>query len=202
MRGELTRAVLFKGPDLTSLERCTLAKMARGWHIGGTVVASFDGQPAEVIYGIGCDDEWRTRSARIRLTVGTERRELHLGVNVPTLGPKKGHRQWTPIYDGKRLEHVGDLADTFDCFDVDLGVTPSTNTLPIRRLDLQVGESAEVTAVWVRFPALTVQPLTQRYTRLDERRYRYESATGFSAELEVDELGLVVRYGDVWERAG
>ena len=85
--------------------------------------------------------------------------------------------------------------------DIDLSVTPSTNTLPIRRLDLKVGESKEVTATWVRFPELVIQPLPQRYTRLTETRYRYESRGGaFTAELEVDENGVVIDYPPAWER--
>ncbi|HEU0053514.1 MAG TPA: putative glycolipid-binding domain-containing protein [Longimicrobium sp.] len=87
------------------------------------------------------------------------------------------------------------------CVDVDISLSPSTNTLPIRRLGLAVGESAEVAAAWVRFPGLTVEVLPQRYTRLDERRWRYESRRGsFVAELEVDADGVVTRYGDLWER--
>jgi hypothetical protein len=58
-----------------------------------------------------------------------------------------------------------------------------------------------VTAAWLRFPELTLEPLSQRYVRLDERRYRYESQGGsFVAELEVDDLGLVVHYEGGWQR--
>jgi hypothetical protein len=35
------------------------------------------------------------------------------------------------------------------------------------------------------------QPLSQRYTRLTNNSYRYESNTGFTAEIVVDDLGLV-----------
>jgi hypothetical protein len=76
-----------------------------------------------------------------------------------------------------------------------------TNTLPIRRLAPAIGESIDVTAAWVRFPELTLEPLPQRYTRLSERRYRYESNGGaFVAELEVDDAGLVITYEGGWER--
>jgi hypothetical protein len=51
----------------------------------------------------------------------------------------------------------------------------------------------------VKFPGLEIQPLAQTYTRLSENRYRYESP-GFSAELHVDELGLVITYKNGWER--
>lgn len=58
-----------------------------------------------------------------------------------------------------------------------------------------------MTAVWVRFPELTIEPLPQRYTWLDERRYRYESAGGaFVAAIEVDELGLATEYEGGWRR--
>ncbi len=53
----------------------------------------------------------------------------------------------------------------------------------------------------VRFPQLEVARLAQRYTRLRERLYRYESRSGaFTALDEVDELGLVVDYEGMWVR--
>ena len=58
----------------------------------------------------------------------------------------------------------------------------------VRRLDLAVGQSAEVTAAWVQFPSFEVKPLPQRYTRLSDYRYRYESfAPGFETEIEVEQ---------------
>ena len=85
--------------------------------------------------------------------------------------------------------------------DVDISLSPSTNTLPIRRLGLSVQQSAEVEALWIRLPDLTVETLPQQYTRTGERSYRYSSRGGaFTADLEVDEHGLVVNYGKFWER--
>ena len=81
-------------------------------------------------------------------------------------------------------------------------MTPATNTLPIRRLNLHVGGSESVIAAWVKFPELTVEPLSQRYTRLAKDTYSYESNTGFSAEIVVDDLGLVNMYPGGWERIG
>ena len=81
----------------------------------------------------------------------------------------------------------------------DLEFSPVTNTLAIERLGLEIGASAELVTAWVRFPALTVEPYPQRYTRLTKSTDRFESE-GFSAEIEVDDLNLVVRYGDLWER--
>jgi hypothetical protein len=63
------------------------------------------------------------------------------------------------------------------CSDVDLGCSPSTNTLPIRRLGLGIGSAKTIQAAWIRFPALTVEKAAQTYTRLDEFTYRYASGT-------------------------
>ena len=93
-----------------------------------------------------------------------------------------------------------ELREIQGCDDVDLAVTPATNTLAIRRLSLQAGSSESIIAAWVKFPELTVQPLSQRYTRLAQNTYRYASNTGFSAEIVVDDLGLVTSYPGGWER--
>jgi len=85
------------------------------------------------------------------------------------------------------------------CTDVDLEISPSTNTIPIRRLNLAVGQASAVTAAWVRFPALTVEPLTQRYTRTGANRYHYASGA-FATEIEVDDVGLVTGYEGGWVR--
>jgi hypothetical protein len=86
-------------------------------------------------------------------------------------------------------------------FDVDFEISPVTNSLSIRRLNLKVGESAQSTAVWVRFPGLRLERLRQRYTRIDDTRYRYEAPElGFTSQLEVDKAGLIVKYGDLWMR--
>jgi len=94
-----------------------------------------------------------------------------------------------------------ELAEMKGMYDIDLAISPCTNTLPIRRLSMNVGESIALNAVWVRFPDFSVLPLSQQYTRLGDRRYAYESRGGqFRAELEVDDLGLVITYGAFWHR--
>jgi len=147
------------------------------------VALAFADAPALVRYTVACDAAWQTRTVVVDCAIGLRQRILRL----TTAGGK-----WD--LDGQPRP------DLNGCVDVDLGVTPATNTLPIRRLNLAVGESREVVAAWVRFPALELRLLAQRYTRLDERTYRYESDTGFSAELTVDDLRLVISYPQGWER--
>jgi len=72
----------------------------------------------------------------------------------------------------------------------------------IRRLDLDIGKSESVSAIWIKFHDLEIQPLSQRYTRIGTNMYRYESDTGFSAEIVVDDLGLVITYPGGWDQIG
>ncbi len=86
------------------------------------------------------------------------------------------------------------------CIDLDLNFSPSTNLLPIRRLALTVGETADVRAAWLRFPSFKLEPLPQQYRRIGETTYRYESAGGqFIADLKVNRSGFVVDYPSIWQ---
>ena len=185
MATNVVRSLLWSRRDQISLEYFQLHQASDEIRLSGTVLTAHDGQPLRLEYTVHCDRSWVTRSARIHLTHGTASRELTLIVD-------DDWRWWS---DGK------ELTDVAGCVDVDISLSPSTNTLPIRRLSLAPGGASDVTAAWIRFPELTVEPLPQRYVRTGELLYRYASAGGaFTADIEVDDLGLVVRYPPLWDR--
>ena len=136
-------------------------------------------------YRIQCDTEWRCRELDVEV-IGTAQM-------LRLRGDGRGH--WTDG-DGARLAALD------GALDVDLPITPFTNTLPIRRLGLAAGASAEIAVVYVRAPELSVELDRQRYTCVEpRRRYRYEAVDGsFSADLEVDSLGLVLTYPGLFRR--
>ena len=170
--------MLWRGPD-GSLERCTLLVNRAGVRLAGTVLAAHDGAPLEVRYAIDLDRRWQTRRAEVRIADGPS-----------LLLDSDGRGHWAAA--GRRV------LDLDGCRDVDLEISPSTNTLPIRRLAPAEGRSVAARAAWVRLPSLALEPLDQTYERLTATAYRYRSGD-FTAELEVDGDGLVLRYGDLWE---
>jgi len=88
-----------------------------------------------------------------------------------------------------------------DCIDVDIMGMTFTNTLPIRRLQLKVGASAQIAAAFVVVPDLVTRRERQRYTRLSENEYRYEGlGTGFTSVLTVDDEGIVIDYPQLSRR--
>ena len=82
-------------------------------------------------------------------------------------------------------------------------MTPFTNTLPIRRLNLKKGQAHDVVTVYVHFPELAISADPQRYTCLEPMKlYRYESLdSDFVREIEVDPDGLVVSYPGLFRRS-
>ena len=178
-------SVLWRMRSETSLEHCRLTDDSNRLQLQGNVVARWDGEPLTAHYELQCTPDWRTQRTSIEILNDS-------GVSTLQLTADELLRWWR---DGNELREFRGLSD------IDLQISPCTNTLPIRRLNLGFGESASVSAVWVRFPELKLERLHQQYTRISKNQYHYESAHGaFRADLEVDDHGLIVRYGDLWER--
>jgi hypothetical protein len=89
------------------------------------------------------------------------------------------------------------------CVDLDLNFTPATNLMPLRRLDLPVGETAEVRSAWLEWPRGILSVLTQRYTRRSATEYDYEAdlpgSTKFTGVLRVEPRGWVLDYAGLWQ---
>jgi len=179
----MQRDVMWQRLDMPGLEHLQLIADNDGVGVGSVLIGVVDNAPLSLRYQIYCNAKWQV-----------------LGVNVQTFEHKglslqaDGEGHWTT--------GSGSTIDFLDgCIDADISITPFTNTLSIKRLNLQHGETAEIAVAYIELPALSVQPSMQRYTCLDARRYRFESlATGYTADLTVDEDGLVIEYPDLWKR--
>jgi hypothetical protein len=180
-----TRRVAWRRSDeVEADEHCTLSLRETGLSLVGTVIGAEGGLPARVEYRVLADRAGLTTAAHVRDLRGFETRTIAL--------ERDSKERWT--VDGLAVRSLK------GCTDVDLGCSPSTNTLPIRRLRLAIGASHTIQAAWIRFPELTVVKAKQTYTRLDEFTYRYESGA-FAADLAVDHDGLVTTYAE-WRRTG
>jgi len=169
--------------DGSGLDECRLAATASGIQLTGEIAAEAGERPW-ARYAIACDAAWRTRSVAVDLADG---RRLRLASD--------GDGSWTR--DGTPEPALSGAVD------VDLSGTPATNTLPIRRLALGIGDRAAIRCAYVDLPALAVSAEAQSYTRLAAARYRFESpAHGFARDIEVDGDGLVVGYPGLFRRVG
>jgi hypothetical protein len=167
------------------LEHLVLAESADEVIAEAAILATSGEVDFAARYRITCDASWRVRKAEIAQVGSDHRIELM----------SDGTGNWV---DGSG----GALPQLAGAIDIDISITPFTNTLPIRRLKLQAGQSAEILAVYLQLPAFSITTDRQRYTCLEAgRRYRYESVdSDFTRDVEVDEHGLVVTYPGLFRR--
>lgn len=182
----MSRREIFWAPvRWPGFEHCRVALERDATEAEGLVVGVREGKTFRARYAVSCDDAWRTRRLRVEVEGGAAL-ELH--------GDGDGH--WRSV--------KGDAVGALDgCLDVDISVTPFTNTLPVRRLGLAPHDPRDLRVVYVDVPALRVGVANQRYTCLLRREdgtiHRYESGT-FSADLTCDADGLVIEYPRAFTR--
>jgi hypothetical protein len=148
-----------------------------------------EGAAWAISYSLELDASWTTRSARV------------VGHSAQGSSDVQLHRDATGRWrvDGRPAPQLD------GCFDVDLETSALTNALPVKRLELEVGQQADAPAAYVRTRDLRVERLEQRYVRLtdDGRRHRYSyHAPQFDVTCVItyDEFGLVLDYPGIATR--
>jgi uncharacterized protein len=172
--------------DVPGREAAQIERTGEGWRLMGALEVEEAEVAASLRYTIDCDERWHTRAALIEGTASG--RPIRVALVADGAGAWRRDGESLPALAG--------------ALDVDLGFTPATNTLPIRRLGLAVGERRPVRSAWLRFPELRLEPLEQTYTREAERVFRYRAMVDgepFVARLDTDAFGRVLRYEGLWE---
>lgn len=166
------------GHELLRLNRTTEGIVA-----DGTITDSSDTNYS-LIYHIECDEQWRTKS--VDITSNRNDRAIHLRSDC------NGH--WS-TEAGEALPILAGIID------VDISATPFSNTLPVRRLKLNIGESADISTVYIDVAEMRFVVDPQRYTRLSEYVYRYDSRdSDFTRDLLVDDERLIIDYPGLFRR--
>ena len=186
---QLKSVVRWAGWSGEGLDHCLFLRDSDGLCLEGLAIGAGDACTYAARYKVQTDAALRTRDVVVSFVGGPD---LWLVAD--------GKGNWTDGRTGVAIEGLT------GCTDVDIAVTPATNTLPILRSGLAVGESADVVVAYLPLTAglgAVIVPIAahQRYTRLGLDRYRYESLTsGFTSEIDVDENGLVKDYPGIFRR--
>lgn len=161
-----------------------LARLEMG-HEGATVAASevaIDaGRRWAVHFAVRLDAGWRTRR-----------------VIVAVAGDRPGRVELTSDGAGAWRRDGRPAPELAGCLDVDISATPVTNLFAIRRLGLEVGQSADIRAAWIDGGDIAVAPLDQTYTRLEPvgglAVYEYRDPRFGAFRLTVDAAGVPIDY--------
>lgn len=157
---------------------------AGGHTLRGKIIADLKGAGIEASYVVEADAAWRTR--RVRVEIVNLGRVLEISANGIGRWSDSGGT-WIPALDG--------------CIDVDISLTPATNTLPIRRLAPPLGVGADIKVAYILAPELSLRAGPQRYTQIADRLWRFNGIDiNFTADIAVDEESFVVDYPGLFHR--
>jgi hypothetical protein len=207
-----TRLVTWRGTDEWRAESASVVLDDEGVRATGTQIGA-DPLPYRLHYRLDAAAGFVTRSLAVTVAGDGWRRTLELrrdeaGVwAIATTADGEPAAELPPTTAGGARGDAAALAGALDC---DLGLSPLTNLMPIRRARLhRRAGSEDFLMAWVSVPDLEVFASAQRYEHVrvagagsvvrfvDRGRF-----AGFTAELELDADGLVVRYPELAERVG
>jgi uncharacterized protein len=181
---EVAATFFWRRLDQPGHDACRLVALEAGWQLCGAAVFREARRTCALRYDVIADQAFRTRRARVAGWAG--RHAVDLRVRAAARGRWHVNGAPQPELEG--------------CLDIDLGFTPATNLLAIRRLGLKVGEHAEAPAAWLAFPALRLRTLPQRYERTAGHQYAYQApSVGYSGTLQVSRDGAVTHYPGLFE---
>jgi hypothetical protein len=156
-------------------------------------------------YRLDASDGLRTRRLEVRARGAGWRRQVVL--------TRDGSGAWT--IDAAAEGEVdlpapgGDASALAGAEDVDLGLSPLTNSMPVLRHDLLQAGERDFLMAWISVPDLAVHADPQRYTFVRATaggrrlvRFLGPEQGGFTADIAFDADGLVVDYPFIARRLG
>ena len=169
--------LVWEGTDAKSME-CVSWQIIENKIIISSHITGVSGDiPFAIHYLLEADQNWIVKQVLVNDL-------LNPSNNIQLNGDGKG--KW---FHGTEL-----LSMAEGCIDVDLSLTPFTNTLPIRRLQWQEGKRQTIQVIHIGLPELQMVRAEQHYTMLSPQQFLFESSDHFSAELSLDENKMVIDY--------
>jgi len=174
----MERKITWEGLEYRSLENCTLTETDNGISVTSVITGQVNNQAIKILYKILTDTLWATYFVEINVILGGYKKTILLEKKVS---------YWLV---NNTIDHRFN-----DCVDIDISLTPFTNTLPIRRLVFNGQLSNRIEVIYIDIIADMIMPVRQYYTKISDSVYLYENEKStFKAELKTDSYGLVIEY--------
>jgi hypothetical protein len=181
----MQKNILWTGIEYHSLENCILTITDEGSEINSSIIGAYATKLYRIEYRITTNQYWETTFFEIKSQFDHAFEMINFR--------KEGRESW--YVNGQRDGKFN------GCIDIDISLTPFTNTLPINRLNLFEKEWQQIKVLYVDILGRKITPVQQKYTKLSQTRYKYENVPNdFEAVISVDDLGLVVKYPRLFKR--
>ena len=176
--------ILWSGIEYYSLENCIIDFGGGENAVKSIIIGYYHKKIYQVTYVIKLNREWETNACSVEFQYENKVRKFEF------------------VSDNSRWTLNGAYRAEFDhCTDVDIPLTPFTNSLPINRLKLDVGQEKEIDIVYIDLLENNIRHVRQKYRKLSSGLYKYENIPNdFEAEIEVDRDGFVVQYPALFTR--
>lgn len=181
----MQKNILWTGIEYHSLENCILTITNKGSEINSSIIGTYANELYKIEYRIRTNQYWETAFFEVKSQL------YNTVANIDFR--KEGKESWS--VNGQPDEKFN------GCIDIDISLTPFTNTLPINRLKLSEKEGEQIKVLYVDVLGQKIMPVLQKYTRLSPTDYKYENVPNdFESVISVDNLGLVVKYPGLFKR--
>ncbi len=175
---------LWKAIEYNSLENCVLTRNKNGLEVNSVIIGYSDKKIFRADYFLKINPVWEIFFAEIKFHSA--------GTTINYTLEKTAERGW--LLNDKEQHQFN------DCIDIDITLSPFTNTLPVNRLRFQEGQE-HIKVIYFDLLSGEVKPVLQCYTRLSAFQYKFENVPNdFEAVLDVDNNGLVINYPRLFKR--
>lgn len=177
--------LIWEGIEYNSVETCFIESTVQAVNIYSTIVGSYREKNYNLIYRIKTNTAWETVSVDIDFRCNETEQIFTFESDA------KG--KW--FSNGKQLDQFN------GCIDVDIPLTPFTNTLPIKRLRMEEHSPQKIKVLYIDLLDNQITALNQLYEKRSVLLYHYENIPNdFEADIEVDENGFVLYYPSLFKR--
>ncbi|MDF2850754.1 MAG: hypothetical protein K0S31_1439 [Sphingobacterium multivorum] len=172
------KTLIWKGIVYNSLEYFKLTQEGGFFLVDSNIIGYYEDKIYTLEYHLKIDEHWNVQRLDLEYEVN--------GVNKRIKG-NKTENNW---------EINGSVKNDFQGIDyIDISLTPFTNTLPINNLNLDMGESKGIKVLYFDILNDEIKSVHQNYSKTNMLTFQYKNIPkDFEADLEVDDLGLVVNY--------
>jgi uncharacterized protein len=177
--------ILWTGIAYHSLEYCVLTNSDESIDVNSVIVGAHDDKIYRVDYSIKINRNWESFFVEVKAQLSDKKEEINYHSD--------GRGNWTKN---------GAPANEFNgCIDIDISLTPFTNSLPINRLQWELNKPQQIKVLFFDVLSQEIIPVQQRYTKLSNSEYKFENVPNdFEAIITVDESGMVVNYPELFVR--
>ena len=177
--------ILWTGREYYSLENCLVHSTDHGVEINSVIIGTYQSKIYRVEYEIKTNENWETISFELKSRHSNNTGHLKF--------ESDGKGNW--FTNNKKVDQYN------GCIDIDIPLTPFTNTLPIKRLNLTQGQEQQIRVIYIDILEGQIKPVRQKYIRRSPTEYQYENIPNdFEAKITVDDFGLVVDYPGLFVR--